>query len=686
MTEKNDFHDTEGQMTTPPNVPAARAAASARPNPRSRRRRTALAAAAAAVLAVALGVAPLVHGRIGWPPIPGATSSPVDEGPVGRRPADESTFALATVDYAQVYDAFRAAWSPFYRPGGSRGMIIEESGPGEFSANDAAQAPGTAQASGGDTVSGGSFTGTNVQVRGVDEGDVVKTDGQTIFVANGQRVALVAASGADTAALGSIDITASYTPRATGHGLHNVLGDVIDLMLAEDRLVVLANDYSPRHRGDWMSDTADVEFVAERTLALVYDVTDPSDPVFVTSLGQSGAHTTSRLQDGVLYLVSDYVVVSEAAPDPDDLTTFVPLVSDATGIEPLPAADIALFPSPDGPRYALASAIDVATGARIAQQAVLGGADTVYMSADNLYLAVTDWSYGDAVPEATLAAVGLADATGVNAATHIARLSLTGLTVAAETTLPGQPVNQFAFDEHDGHLRAVLTVQGRRDRRWTTRASLVVLDADLKAVGSIASLVDGETVKSARFQATVVHIVTFRQTDPLFSVDLSDPAHPAVQSALKIPGFSAYLHPWAEGLLLGFGRDGDANGRLDVLKLSMYDTSDPFSVHEVTTLKVPFYKSEAMDDHKAILVDTERGIVGFPVLDEAKRTEHYLVYRYDAGQFSLSQDLEVAQGDARYYTPPPVRGLLVADNLYVASEDAVSAYALDHAHLATVTL
>jgi uncharacterized secreted protein with C-terminal beta-propeller domain len=679
----------------PPTAPAGQPG-------RARQRRTALLAAAAAVVAVGGGVLPMVSGHLGATP-----SAPVTVPaalPAGSgASADEATVQLpaGTGDYAAVYDAVAAAWDRSYgyyyytdtvAAGRGADIAVAESGaeaPAKVPAAD--QAEVAYSSTSGAVDAGGTYSETNVQVAGIDEGDVVKTNGETIFVASGHQVSLLSAAGAATAQVGRIDLAADQPPVTGADGLATVTGDVIDLMLAGDRLVVLVNEYAPDQTPSWTGNYTYIQYAATATKALLYDIADPANPQYLGALSQSGGYTTSRLLGSTLYLVSDYTLPSDP-PDPDDPVTFVPLTSeDGAVAEPMPVDCIALFPAAASPRYAVATAIDVTTGTRLAEVSVLGGAETVYMSASNLFLAATTW-YGDvAIPDATLTAAGLtADTAG--AATHIARLSLDGLGLAAETTVPGYLVNQFALDEYDGYLRVALTVEGYSDTAWSQHASLLVLDAGLQVTGAIASLVEDETIRSVRYSETTVHIVTFRQTDPLFAVDLSDPAHPEIRSALKIPGFSTYLHPWTDGLLLGLGWNADeTTGWTDGMKLTMFDVADPFDVREVTTLLVPYYESEALTDHRAVLADLGRGLIGFPVMDWNTLTQSYLVYSYADGAFTAVAALEVPQaagsGDkyASYYDAA-VRGVTVGEDLYVVSAGSVGVYALDGwAALATVT-
>jgi uncharacterized secreted protein with C-terminal beta-propeller domain len=176
--------------------------------------------------------------------------------------------------------------------------------------------------------------------------------------------------------------------------------------------------------------------------------------------------------------------------------------------------------------------------------------------------------------------------------------------------------------------------------------------------------------------------------DPLFAVDLSDAAKPRVLSALKIPGFSTYLHPWSDTQLLGLGRDVTAKGEDRGLKLSMFDITDPVNVTETTVAKVSGDDAEALSDHRAVLVDTADGLIGFAVADwgKEKLKMTYQTFRYEDGTgFVLVKKLPVVvETDGNV---PNVRGLVIGDCLYVASARGVSAYSTSgYAKVADVTV
>lgn len=586
--------------------------------------------------------------------------------------------AAAASDYATLYAAVRKAAERWYGGGRDGALIDAESAGGR------APAPMPMAAAAADSAAASGSYETNTQVAGIDEGDLVKSDGRTIFIATGSKVALVSAAGAGSRELARIDTAAGDAGPDRSGDRYVVQGSVVDLMLHGSTLVVLVTEYEPQlDQLPNSSTTAYVPYTAIQTKALLYDVSDPAHPSFLTSLGQSGAYLTSRLVGDLLYLVTEHVLTDDIAADQPE--TFVPLVSEGRARSLLDAADCAILPYPDGPRYAVASSIDLAKRTRIDSESVLGGSQTVYLNADNLYLGAAD--YEKALSKKARKAAGVPELREVWG-TRLTRIALQDgeLDVAGQGVVPGTVINQFALDEYEGHLRVAVTVSGETTNRgWLSQPALYVLDSDLKIVGSLPRLAKNESVQSVRFEGPIGYVVSFERIDPLFALDLSRPEQPTVMSALKIPGFSTYLHPWADGRLLGLGMDADSNGMTTGLKLSMFDTSDPFDVTEQVNVKVPFDDSEALYNHKAVLVDTEVGLIGFPAVSwtSDRVSPRYVVYRYADGAFTLEEKLRPKVSQDGY----GVRGLTLNGDLYIASSAGVDVYRVDgFDQLAALTL
>lgn len=225
--------------------------------------------------------------------------------------------------------------------------------------------------------------------------------------------------------------------------------------------------------------------------------------------------------------------------------------------------------------------------------------------------------------------------------------------------------DSFSIDEYNGNLRIVATIDGATE---TTNA-VYVLNNKLEIIGQITDLAEGETIYSARFMEDTGYFVTFRQTDPLFSVDLSDPENPEIIGTLKIPGFSEYLHFYGDNLLLGIGMDADEeSGTTNGMKISMFDISDPKDVKEIHkyTMKESYY-SDVFYDYRAVLIDHNKNMIGFSAYGNQ---EMYYIFQYDkTNGFNLEMQEEV-NGNS-WMT---ARGIYINDRLYIIKGNAIESY------------
>ena len=529
----------------------------------------------------------------------------------------------------------------------------------------------------------GDVSVTNTQVAGIDEGDIVKTDGQYIYVAHGRTIAVIAGAGADSRQVATIDTSGLVT------GSELLTGPVVALMIDGTTLVALVHTFKAdtigwtRNAGSWFSAQA------SGLKAAFYDITDPVNAKLLSTITQSGAYSTSRLSDGVLYLVSNYDVPMDQV-DQNQPTTYVPSIDTGAGPVAVSPVDVSVMPWIDRSTYTMVTAIDVSSRTLRGDLAVLGGSGTVYMSQDNLYLASSQWSgmvpAGGRQPELTIAGYGQYD----GSRTNLMRIALNGgaLALAAQGSIAGTLINQFALDEYDGYLRVATTWDDAKTNTWTQKPSLWVLDMGLRVVGSIDELVKNESIYSVRFDGPTGYVVTFRQRDPLFSIDLADPAHPTVQGALKIPGFSTYLHLFGDGRLLGIGLDTNNSGATTGVKLSMFNTTDPYDVTELATAHTDGDDTEVSQDHKAAFIDTDRGIIGFPSskwgdtqvkgVYQQTFTLYYHIYAWDGSAFTQVKSVILYSGDYNQENPimldPFARGVRIGDVFYIVVNSGITAY------------
>ena len=236
-----------------------------------------------------------------------------------------------------------------------------------------------------------------------------------------------------------------------------------------------------------------------------------------------------------------------------------------------------------------------------AATSVLAPGETVYASLQSLYVSTTTWID----PSADEAGDIDWDEVRAEFRTNIHRFDISdpsGAVYTASGSVPGEIHNQFALSEHAGHLRVVTTTGDR----WSTESEswvrvLAESDGQLTEVGSVGDIGRGERVQSVRFAGDVGYVVTFRQVDPFYTVDLSNPSEPAVIGELKIPGFSSYLHPIGDGLVLGVGSDADDSGRVTGAKVSLFDVSDLADPREVAVWTAPSGWNNIGWDHRAFL-------------------------------------------------------------------------------------
>lgn len=583
--------------------------------------------------------------------------------------ADTRTAAITTwpsvwnaADYAEVYEAIvNAGGSSGTRFTSGTGAVAKEASM-DMAAPAAAEEPMVETGAGG-----GDYSGTNVQVEGFDEGDIVKTDGKYLYVIHDDELIILKADGAKTAEVSRTEVGFNYYEENDDKDSYFYASEYkypSELFVSDGRLAVISsyNKYSDaRVDGKW-------QYTSKNYTCLdVYDVSDPADPKLLQSLGQDGYALGSRMIGGKVYLLTNYWVWD---CDENDPSTYVPVLYKDGEMRILPVDKIYIDPACDSTEYVVLCAYDMTTGACTASQSALGCGDTLYMNDSGIYVMGSRWS--DDVVNTYTESVYTVEEHRNASETEIIRFDIDDLHIAATGKVPGYLDSQFSADEYQGYLRLVTTRNDRnykiyRDEtydfwnyRWDdqkTTNGLYILDGSLQTVGKIEDLAPGERVYSARFDGPIAYFTTFRNVDPLFAADVSDPTAPKILSALKISGFSEYLHSWGENRLFGLGREADeTDGWSEGLKLVMFDTTDKTNVTAKHTLVLDdFSYSEALYDHKAVFIDPARGYIGFPAEDE------YLIYSYDdENGFRLMYEF-----GSDYYWLGSARGFRIGEDAYI---------------------
>lgn len=506
------------------------------------------------------------------------------------------------------------------------------------------------------------YSATNVQVSGVDEQDVVKTDGEHIFIASGNVVTIAKAYPADEmevlARLNATDLTDDYDDDMQWH--------VSGMYVFQKRLIVVSYlfdwDYYWTYSED--AERLPAEEGRDRSVLSVFDVEDAANPELVFTAAVSGYALTSRMIGNVVYLVAQsYIYIHDAQFE-------VPAYWDNGVYLEFEASEVYYdSETKDSSTFVNLLSLDVMSGSSRHMSVVAGYASTVYMSLDSLYLTFQKWS----------GAVVLVDGETVaesedTTRTTLHKISVNGLSMVptASGTVKGWLLNQFSMDERDGMLRVATTTS------WIDRTNGVyVLGSNLSVIGSLEGLAPTERIYSARFVGDTLYLVTFLQVDPLFIIDLSDPTAPRVLGELKIPGFSTYLHPMDDDHVFGIGREDNA------VKISLFDVSDPANPVERDSYVISDSSySDAVYDHKAVLYHPERGLLVIPVYTyEYDEAAHSYIPVTGAWVFKVSAGEDIVLWGVVDHTIESeynrvFRSLYIEETLYSISTKLVKANSL----------
>lgn len=546
------------------------------------------------------------------------------------------------------------------------GMIMD-SATGSPQEKSAAQNSDTS----GSSTAAPDYSDTNIQVEGVQEADVIKTDGKYIYAVSSSYIYIISAKDGQLELLSKLDRYEYKDNQKTSI--------VSEIYINADRLILIKNQggYYSGYGTYGTKGYYAGSYVQEMGVE-IYDIKDKTAPAHVDSFGQSGNYISSRMVGNVLYLVSSYYIYNYGDIDKGKPETFVPSITRDGNTAAIAASDIIVCSEMTSLQYTVVSGIDTSgDGKLVSSKSLLGYGSQLYANEDNLYIA---------------AATYVNEESKSYSATNLIRLSLHKgkIEYGASGKVPGGILNQFSMDQYKDVFR-IVTTYNEYMTQSSTYAKIVgdiavspsqniqynclyTLDQDFNIIGKIENIAEGERVYSVRFMGDTGYFVTFRQVDPLFAVDLSDAANPEILSALKIPGFSQYMHPYGDGLLFGIGRDADATtGRAGYMKLSMFDTSNPADVTEKHKLVLNgFNYSEASYNHKAILIDKDKNIIAFPA--DGK----YLVYSYsdNDGFIKMGEISTSIQNGNSYYQfyAQNMRGLYIGDYLYVFSYEAIASY------------
>jgi inhibitor of cysteine peptidase len=430
-----------------------------------------------------------------------------------------------------------------------------------------------------------SYSTTNIQVEGVDEADIVKTDGKYIYVATNNdyysasqnNVYIVKADPQDPRVITKISL---------GNNTY-----VAGLFLSQDsnKLVVIGSQYQIyAYKEEAQAEDIMIYpyYSSVSTFLNVYDVSEKAIPVLARNLTLSGSYFNSRMIGNYVYTVVSqptYLINNDVV---------LPQVYDNTKASEIEATRIYYADTADSYfTFTTFLGLNLMNDAQepTNMTVMMGGTSNMYVSLNNIYVTYPTWNEQIQY-------------------TSIYRVSVNDGILSDEIVkgnVLGQVLNQYSMDEYNGYFRLATTSW----KNQTQQNNVYVLNMDLNITGKVENLAKDERIYSARFMGDKCYIVTFRQVDPFFVLDMSNPADPQVAGELKIPGYSSYLHPYDENHVIGLGKENNT------VKLSLFDVSNVNAPTEIAKYIVEgdYTDSEALNEPKAFLFDKQKDLLVIPI-------------------------------------------------------------------------
>ena len=495
------------------------------------------------------------------------------------------------------------------------------------------------------------YSETNVRQEGVDEGDIVKTDGKYLYIVNPNRMEMVI-----------IDIQDIKMKEIAYIDLEDEFYMVEEMYLQGKTLTVVGIRYNENDKQ---------RMKVMETCALVYDISNIKNPQKIGEVVQDGSYYSSRMVDGYVYLFSEYYVTYGRELKEEE---YIPAVNG----DYLDSNRIYIPENKRGSAFFVVTATRTEDVMVTDSKALLMDSGLIYVSNENIYVCEVLYQTKEIYQE-----------------TEIRKLQYNEgrLRSVASGQIRGYLNDSFSIDEYQGNLRVVTHIRrnynmydnpsfldevlgrdARREPETGVEAKLdntnavYILNEKLEQIGRLEQLAKDEDIYSARFMGEIAYFVTFREIDPLFSVDLKNPERPKLMGELKIPGFSEYLHPYGEGKLLGIGQDGETKS----IKLSMFDITDPYNVIETDNhILQSVYRASVVQNYKAVLIDAKKNIIGFSA--DGNDGSYYYIYSYkEETGFESAFERALFGG----YSEMLARGVYVNDILYIISGSVVESFTL----------
>lgn len=581
-------------------------------------------------------------------------------------------------DYKEVYQTLLKGYQQNWIEGEMSAETSTATSEDKASGNAAKDESADMDLSEGSKEGGKDYSTTNLQMEGVDESDIAKIDGSYIYTVEDKYIVITDIRD------GKLEEVTRFLPKDCG-----AADRVMEIYVDGDQLILVVQGYetslgesskagSDKENSD--KESSDEEIAVSdasedsafcykmngksTTQIQVYSIVDRKNPEFEGRLIQDGYYNTSRKIGDVVYLFTQYNMTSDVTSyvekkhgvedlkEGNGVSSLAEAVIPKVNGEKVAASEIYL-PESSGESGILVSSLDVNKPDKVLDsKLVISGYAQTYISKDALYLYEEDYD-GAMI-------------------TNIAKFALDEgrISGVAAAAVSGYVRDTFAINASDGYLRVLTTDYSTEDEV----NALYILDENMKLTGQLTGIAPGEEIYAARFMGNTGYFVTYRNTDPLFTVDLSDPAKPEIIDELKVTGFSEYLHFWDDTHLLGIGYESDENtGNIENIKLSMFNIENPGEVTEEAKLVLKDVDySEALYDYKSVIISKDKNLIGLVCEDySGSRTKQtYQIYSYENGTFKKQAEIPGING-VNYEN---VRGMYSGNVFYLWINDNITSY------------
>ncbi len=567
------------------------------------------------------------------------------------------------------------------------------------------------------------YSTTNIQVAGVDEADIVKTDGKYIYTVSQNNITVSQAYPSEEAKLLSqIKINGN---------LREIFIEGDNLLAFGSRNIMLPLENTKKSSSEKIiSDFYPNRSYRYLTFVEIYNLSDYQNPTLKRRLEFEGNYYSSRKIGNYVYFAlnsyPDYQILrgleNETLPSilSEKAEKTLPVYRDSANTSSefsslCGCSDISYIDPVASSQYLTIVGLSINDYTKeVTKEVILGSGENIYASLENLYIAKTDYSYRRGFDWFGLMSESKNDS---SEKTTIYKFSLDKdkINYLGEGEVKGRILNQFSMDEYDNHFRIATTIGQVNRLEGRTSNNIYVLDKNLKLVGSLEDIAPGESIYSARFMGKKGYLVTFKKIDPFFTMDLADPKNPKIVGKLKIPGYSDYLHPYDENHIIGIGKNtieaeeiwgGDFEWHQGI-KMALFDVSDfenPKEMHKVV-IGDRGSDSPVLRDHKAFLFDKNKNLLAIPILlaeipedqksDPERARNLYGDYTFQGSYvYDLSpEEGFVLKGKITHYENDEIfkksgyyfgdsgqsvkRNLYIGDNLYSISDGRILINSLD---------